>query len=243
MSDASSLPPPPSLASLGDLALFLDFDGTLVPIAEEPGVIAVPEQLAIRLERLSQRLDGRLAVVSGRSIADLSGHVGAVRIYRAGSHGAHVMNRDGSDLREARAIPEEAKALLEEYAAENDLFFENKPHGAGLHSRKVPARFDAMTAFGLEIARRFEMDHKIGKQVFELVHPGANKRSAVELLMEQAAFTDARPVFIGDDVTDEDGFAACEEMGGFGIAVGERPSDNARYHLDGVDAVYQWLDL
>ena len=82
-----------------------------------------------------------------------------------------------------------------------------------------------------------------GKGVAELVRPGATKAAAVSAFMEVAPFAGAVPVFIGDDVTDEDGFAGAGEHGGFGIAVGERPSRQARYGLDSVAAVHHWLEI
>ena len=77
----------------------------------------------------------------------------------------------------------------------------------------------------------------------ELVRPGANKGGAVRAFMAETAFAGAMPIFIGDDVTDEDGMAAAIECGGFGIAVGERECEIARYALANVATVHQWLDL
>ena len=235
--------PPPLLATLGRVALFLDFDGTLVPIADEPGAIAVPGNLAERLAARDASLDGRLAIVSGRSLSDIATHLGAPPIFRAGSHGSHIAAPDGRELQSAAAIPADVKQSLRQYAARHGLYFEDKPHGAGLHSRKMPDRFDAMAAFGQAVADEAGLACKVGKQVIEIVQPGTGKDGAVRLLMEQAEFRGATPVFLGDDITDEDGFFACEKAGGFGIAVGERPSEGARYRLDGVKEVYEWLQL
>ena len=239
----NALPAPPTLSSLANPALFLDFDGTLVNIAPEPGAISVPDGLGARIEAFASRQDGRVAVVTGRALNDLETHLGRVELHRAGSHGAHVVAPDGEELRAAGAVPAAAKDALRKYARDERLFYEDKTHGAGLHSRAAPEKFAAMADFAEGIAAAHGLDCKRGKQVVELVRPGADKGGAVRLLMEQSLFAGTTPVFLGDDVTDEDGFAACAEAGGFGIAVGERRSDAARYRLHGVDEVYEWLDL
>ena len=239
----NALPAPPPLSALTNPALFLDFDGTLVSIAAEPGAISVPDGLGARIEALAARHRGRVAVVTGRALGDLERHLGPVELHRAGSHGAHVLDPDGKELRAAGAVPAAAKDTLREYARDNGLFYEDKTHGAGLHSRAVPEKFAAMSEFAASVAAAHGLDCKRGKQVIELVRPGADKAGAVRLLMDRPLFAGTLPVFIGDDVTDEDGFAACMESGGFGIAVGERASEHARYRLDGVDEVYEWLEL
>ena len=97
--------------------------------------------------------------------------------------------------------------------------------------------------FARELADRFEWHVQTGKCVVELVEGRADKGSAVRALMQTAPFEGARPIFLGDDTTDEAGFAACEALGGFGVAVGERESEAARYALENVEAVYRWLNL
>ncbi|MBI1402095.1 MAG: trehalose-phosphatase [Porphyrobacter sp.] len=240
------LPAPPSLASLlaeGPLALFLDFDGTLVEIAEGPDAIRVPERLGAGLETLAERLGGALALVSGRGIDNLTAHLGAVPLHLAGSHGGHVLAPDGVPLREAEPLPAAAAAALDDYARDNGLLYERKAHGGALHFRARPDLEGEAHRFADGLATEHGLATKRGKAVIELVWPGADKGGAVELLLGHAPFAGARPVFLGDDVTDEDGFAACARRGGFGIAVGERPSAAARFSLDSVKDVHAWLEL
>lgn len=244
---AAALPPPPSLQSLvaeGPLALFLDFDGTLVDLADRPGDIAVPHDMAERLAALSQRLEGRLALVSGRSIENLEYHCGPLAIDSAGSHGAERRRADGNLLGPApEALPDELLAGIARFAQAHGIEYEPKPHGAALHSRGVPELEEHCALFMRDIAESHGLVVKHGKRVAELVRPGADKGHAVRVFAADAPFAGSRPVFVGDDVTDEDGFVACAELGGFGVAVGARPSAAARYGLADPAAVQHWLGL
>ncbi|MDZ4367061.1 MAG: trehalose-phosphatase [Afipia sp.] len=112
---------------------------------------------------------------------------------------------------------------------------------AALHFRSRPELADRAVAFAQNQAKLHELEVKQGKAVVELVRAGVGKDGAVRVFMADPVFAGAMPVFIGDDVTDEDGFAAATELGGFGIAVGERPSRNARYRLKDVKEVFEWL--
>lgn len=243
---APLLAPPPlaELLAAGPVALFVDFDGTLVAIAPRPDAIAVPEGLGRRLERLGQRLEGRLALVSGRALEDMEAHLGSLAVARAGSHGAERRWPDGSVL--GRAPPGlDAKTIaeVEDYALAHELLFETKAHGCALHYRARPEAGEIAEAFMRAIAAREGLAVKTGKCVVELLHKGADKGGAVRAFMAQAPFAGARPVFLGDDVTDEDGFAACEEQGGFGILVGDQRDTAAQFRLTDIDAVHNWLEL
>lgn len=240
------LPAPPPLAGLlADcrVALFLDFDGTLVEIAEGPDAIAVPHGLADGLQRLAARLDGALALVSGRSIANLTDFLGPLPLHLAGSHGGHVLGPNGTPLREAAPLPAPVVEALGAFAQDNQLLHERKPHGGALHYRARPDLEGDARRFADTLASEHGLATKSGKCVIELVWPGADKGGAVELLTARPPFAGAIPVFVGDDVTDEDGFAACARLGGFGIAVGERESAAARYSLATVKDVHAWLEL
>ena len=247
MAESDDLPPPPALASLsgrGPLALFLDFDGTLVEIAETPDAISVPDDLAQRVERLAERLDGRLALVSGRALDDLEGHLGKVALYRAGSHGADCLRADGSTIgHAAEALPDEVVRHLRAFAADNGLDYEEKSHGGALHFRRAPELREAAETMAGEVAEAHGLDIKRGKGVCELVHPGADKGAALAAFMDEAFFSGALPIFVGDDLTDEDGFEAASARGGFGIVVGTRTPTAARYRLSDVQEVHTWLTL
>lgn len=237
-------PPLAELLPLGDLALLLDFDGTLVPIASGPDAIAVKPELSAALEALSRRLSGRLALVSGRSLEDLAKYLGNPAIFKAGSHGAACCAPDGTILGEAPvAIPAAATQTLAEFAEDQGLHFEPKTHGAALHYRARPELAAQAVDFAADLAAAHDLQIKRGKFVVELVWPGGGKDGAVKILMGHPQFSGALPIFIGDDITDEDGFVAATDLGGFGISVGERLSNNARYHLETVQDVHEWLML
>ncbi|QZH74615.1 MAG: trehalose-phosphatase [Erythrobacter sp.] len=244
---ANNVPPPPDLAHLlndGPVSLFVDFDGTLVEIAPTPDGITVPPDLSQRLAALAERLQGRVALVSGRAIQDLENHLGPLAIASAGSHGSDCRSAEGVRVGSApRALSADALTEFAEFAQSQGFAREDKPHGAALHYRGDPSLEEPGLAFAKNFAERHGLQVKRGKYVIELVGRGVGKASAVQTLMQIEPFVGSMPVFIGDDVTDEDGMRAATEMGGFGIAVGERPSENARYALDSTAAVQQWLDL
>ncbi len=240
------LAPPPALSLLldrGRVALFLDFDGTLVEIADAPDGVTVAERLPERLERLGARLGGALALVTGRSIDNLSEFLGQPDLHLAGSHGGDVRAPGGAILREGRALPQPVAAALERFAADRGLLYERKAHGGALHYRTQPEREDETRQFAAELSEMHGLVAKTGKCVVELAWPGSDKGGAVDLLTARSPFAGALPIFIGDDTTDEDGFVACARLGGFGIAVGERVSATAAYGLGNVEEVHKWLEL
>lgn len=247
MAPPDTLPPPPRLDDLlaqGPVALFLDFDGTLIELAHEPGAIVVPEELVERLHRLRDRLGGRFALVTGRALDDLEVHVAGCAFARAGSHGASCVRADGTRLgEEPGPLPGAALTAMHEFARERELIYESKPHGGAMHFRAMPGAEEAARDLAHSLADEHGLDVKAGKGVVELVNRGASKAAAVGLFMGEPPFVGSLPVFVGDDVTDEDGFVAASEAGGFGIAVGERHSETARFWLRDVTALHRWLGL
>ncbi|MGI8942843.1 MAG: trehalose-phosphatase [Qipengyuania sp.] len=244
---ATALPSPPPLNLLLErdlVALFCDFDGTLVEIAPTPDDIVVPPGLVGKLHALADRIGGRMGIVSGRGIEDLEGHTGPLVLYRAGSHGASRLRPDGSRIGEVpEGLPESCIGELKVFSEANGLDYECKPHGGALHFRADFSLGELALAKAQALAQTHGLAVKRGKGVVELVRPGANKGAATHALLGESAFAGSLPVFIGDDLTDEDGFAAARDHGGFGIVVGDRPSTNARYRLETVEAVRRWLEL
>lgn len=236
--------PPPPLFRLGNEALFLDFDGTLVELADTPDAIALPLGLKPLLDRLAERLEGRLAIVSGRAIDDLQRHLGPSAAVLSGSHGAELLYADG------RRIPVSAppglagarEAVRRFAAGSAGLLVEDKPAGIALHYRLAPEQEGAVGDFVEALAGRSGLAIQRGKMVAELRPHGADKGAALRRLMAEPPFAGARPVFVGDDLTDEHAFEAAAALGGEGVLVGPPRATAARWRLDGVAAVTAWLE-
>lgn len=235
------LPAPP--ASLEGAALFLDFDGTLVELAPTPDSIIVPPALGPLLERLRDRLRGRLAIVSGRSLADLDRHLPCREIALGGSHGLELRLADGLSLPlGVRDDVDEIRAEVEQYASGREgLIVEAKPLGVALHFRLAPTQEKPVLDFMEDLARRRGLLLQRGKMVAELRPAGAHKGDVLKSLMREPGFAGARPLFVGDDLTDEHAFEAAAELGGYGILVGAPRRSAARYRLGSVQAVAEWL--
>jgi trehalose 6-phosphate phosphatase len=244
MDHPSSLPSPPPLGEIAEPAVFVDFDGTLVAIAATPDAILVPGDLAARLGALAARLEGRLALVSGRATGDLERHLGSLPFARAGSHGSERFTADGEELGAApEPIPADAVAALRAFAGHPGILYEAKPLGGALHYRAAPELAPAVNELAEGLAHEHGLSVKLGKCVTELVRPGADKGAAVRAFMADDDFAGALPVFVGDDLTDEDGFAAAADLGGFGVLVGDARPTSARYRLASVTEVHHWLAL
>ncbi|MVW55478.1 trehalose-phosphatase [Sphingomonas sp. MAH-6] len=241
-----SLPAPPDLAEGAEISLFLDFDGTLVDIAERHDAVVVEPTLGRLVTALADRLDGRVAVVSGRSAEDILSYLGiegTAPFAVAGSHGLELRWSDGRS--EAPARPEGLDEAVAAFEALVDghpgVIVEEKPFGAALHYRQAPNAGPACDTLAEEIATRTGFTLQHGKMVVELRVLGADKGDAVRRFMNESPMTGTRPVFIGDDLTDEAGFRAAEELGGWGVLVGGPRETAARYRLGGVSDVHRWL--
>jgi trehalose 6-phosphate phosphatase len=237
------LPPPPS-GLLEGAALFLDFDGTLVELAETPSAIRVPAGLGPRLAALRERLNGRLVIVSGRSLDDLERWLPLQQIACAGSHGLELRLADGT----RHPVPrpdglDQARERIERFAAGVEgLIVEPKPAGVALHYRRAPAQAARVARLMEELAETHGLALQRGKMVEELRSNGANKGDALRAFMAEPNFQGASPVFVGDDLTDEHGFAAAAALGGAGVLVGPPRATAASFRLESVDAAAAWLD-
>lgn len=238
----TDLSPPPPLAP--DAALFLDFDGTLVELAEAPDAIAVPHHLPRLLMRLAARLGGRIGIISGRSLADLERHIDCRGFAVSGSHGAELRLADGTLLpvETPESLPIARLAVRTLAARFPGLIVEEKPAGIAVHYRRVPEAERAVIDLMTELAEGDGFVLQRGKMVAELRPHGADKGAALRRLMREPKFAGARPLFVGDDLTDEDAFAAAAAMGGSGILVGPPRETAARWRLADVTAVAGWLE-
>lgn len=236
-----SLPEPP-LLDFSSTSLFLDFDGTLIELADTPSGVDVSGTLIDLLHALSEVLQNRLALISGRAISVLDGFgLGGMAI--AGSHGAEWRLPDGSGHRMDRPpVLDRVRDRLIAFAdSDEGLLFEDKPLGAALHYRMAPQRRDEAHALATELAHEYGLHLQHGHDMVELRKAGVNKGTAIAELMQMAPFLGYSPVFAGDDVTDEDGFRAVREAGGMGILVGAVRATAAGQRLGDVRAVNHWL--
>jgi trehalose 6-phosphate phosphatase len=236
--------PAPRPLRLGETALFLDLDGTLAPIAARPQDVRPDPRRTSLLERLADRLAGRLAVISGRTLADvdriLEGRVKAV----AAVHGLVLRGPDGVTHQTPPhpTLPEALAGFREFAGRDSGLLVEEKGASVALHFRLAAPHADAARACARGLAAHTGLTLQDGDMVAELRTPGPSKGDSVREFMAEPPFAGAVPVFVGDDATDEDGFAAAQALGGMGVGVGQRHPTLARFRLADVDAALAWLE-
>ncbi len=214
-------------------ALFLDFDGTLVELAEHPEAIIIPEGLVQTLSRMRTLLGGAVAVISGRPIAQIDRFLQPLVLGVAGVHGAERRRADGSlACIETPPMGRAQEAALALCRAHEALVVEVKRGSVALHYRQAP-QLEAVCVAAMQDAVEHSRDLTLlhGKMVVEAKASQASKGRAIEAFLAEPPFAGRKPVFIGDDVTDEAGFAAVQRLGGLGVKVGEGPTA-AAHRLD-----------
>lgn len=233
--------PPPSL--LGGASLFLDLDGTIVELAETPGSISVSQAARDVLALAIHKLDGRIAIVSGRAADDIAALLPGLPLQIGGSHGAELRWPDGRQIAPARnPTLDHALAEMRMFAARRPgLFVEDKPYGVALHYRLAPEHGNDAAAFALHLSLETGLPLQPGKMVQELKNGPCDKGNAVAMFMAEAPMKSGTPVFIGDDNNDEAGFTAAAQLGGAGILVGTERITGALWRLPSVSATLTWL--
>ncbi len=239
---------PPEPDGIKHSAVFLDLDGTLLEIAEHPDLVHVPPGLLTALESAHDRLTGALAMISGRPIADLDTLLAPLRLPAAGIHG--IEYRDTPDelhTIHSENIPQKIRhrvtTLVDTHPG---LLLEDKGNSLAVHFRQAPDKENLVRTELQAVSSQLDGDFVLqnGKMVMELRPAGANKGTAVSRFMTQPAFAGRQPVFIGDDITDEDAFQVVNQMQGLSIRVGPKSEDSvAQYELQDVAAVHEWLSL
>jgi len=209
--------------------LFLDVDGTLLDIAATPDRVHVDQSLQELLDATCRSLDGAVALISGRSLAQLDALFAPVRWTAAGQHG--LERRDATGLVHRARLDDSALAAarlaMATAAAEAPgAVLEDKGLAFALHYRQAPALEQQLRRRVGSIARQLGDAFHVqeGRRVLELKPAAATKSDAIRDFMTEAPFAGRRPMFVGDDLTDLDGFATVERLGGLSVAVGDHVS-------------------
>jgi trehalose 6-phosphate phosphatase len=238
-----SRPPSPDIAD-HHWAWFLDVDGTLLEIESHPDLVTADTRLLFLLDSLSKAYDGAVALISGRSLEQLDDIFGSFKIAAAASHGLERRMPDGTVELQARKIPARSVDRIMAFAERHrGLMVERKPFSIGIHYRNRPeledAVIDAMEKIHAELDNGFRLMR--GKMVVEILPEEADKGSAIRAFMSASPFKGRLPVFVGDDVTDEHGFAVINELGGMSIRVGNSAGSAAKWRLENVADLRTWL--
>ena len=225
--------------------MFLDLDGTLVDFAGHPERIMVDDALRTTLARLQHACGGALALVSGRSIAAIDRHLAPLMLPVAGQHGLERRTAAGDSVELAgrellEPIRQELEALLLNQAG---ILVEDKGLAFAIHYRQRPALASWLhrSLRAMIGARPDGLTLLRGKRVLEIKLSGADKGRAIAEFLAEVPFHGRRPVFVGDDVTDEAGFATVNAAGGVTVKVGAGRTA-ASNRLPNVEAVLAWLD-
>jgi len=242
-------PPTPAAANT---ALLLDFDGTLVDFAATPDAVRVDAALLVLLQQLHARLDGAVAIVSGRSIRSLDALLSPLNLPLAGLHGLERRAADGRcrSAQTCGAWLDVACTVLRELVARHPgLLLEEKSHALALHWRRAPQHAVAARQAALRLHRALQPQPLLieGHAVIELREPGPGKDAALDAFLAEAPFRGRLPVYIGDDVTDLPALRRALARGGLAIHVGaaaahyREPLPQAAHHLADPRAVRDWL--
>jgi trehalose 6-phosphate phosphatase len=230
-----------------DLAILLDVDGTLLDLAPTPREVWVPHSLRETLARLWDRTDGALAFVSGRPVSDLDLIFTPLQLPAVGGHGAEIRVLAGTPAGEPRIPPLESrvKRMFAEIAeAGPGIIIEDKGYSLALHYRLAPDKEDIVLRAVAAICAGLPgtpIELLPGKSMVEIKQVGFNKASGVRELMSYPPFAGRRPIFIGDDITDESVFAMLPEIDGLPIVVG-RSVPGVDLCFDSPTEVRAWLE-
>lgn len=228
-----------------DWAYFFDIDGTLVELAESPERVRVDRAMREQLEALHAWAGGAVALISGRAIQDIDALMNGVRFPAAGQHGTERRDAAGRTTHHPASLErlEWARTRLAGAVARHPgLLLEAKGHSLALHYRRAPRLAGYAHRLMRSLLPRLggEFCLQPGKRIVELKPAGRDKGGAVLEFLKEPPFQGRAPVFVGDDLTDEFGFATVNRLHGASIKVGAGPTA-ARYRLRDVAAVRAWL--
>lgn len=224
-----------------DIALFLDFDGTLVGFQDDPDLVQLRKEDIALLMKLNKRLEGALAIISGRDLRDLSKRI-PIDLWRLGNHGLYFAGPHETPPDSFANFPDSMGQKVKDALQNMDgVWIETKGPILAIHHRlNAIAGPDIEMAIMPIIASLDDYKLQVGNNVIEIKPRDANKGAALIRQMDLAPFRGRRPIMIGDDTTDEDGFLAAQALGGIGVKMG-RGETGARYRIDNIDQLYEIL--
>jgi trehalose 6-phosphate phosphatase len=230
----------------GHRAYFFDIDGTLVDIARTPDGVQLDRELRHLIERLHHSAGGAVALISGRTIANIDRLFPGEHLPAAGQHGVERRDATGHVSRHAfpsSQLPWARRRLAEAVAAHPGLLLEDKGLSLALHYRLAPqlAGYSHRLVRSVQARLGSAFCVQAGKRIIEVKPAGKDKGVAVMEFMQEDPFAGRMPVFVGDDATDEYGFAMVNRLRGQSIKVGPGQTV-ARWRLPDVGAVHQWLE-
>lgn len=235
----------PQTLLTGEWALFLDIDGTLLEHAEHPDAVSVSDELRSLLQGLDHKLNGALAFITGRSVAAVDHLFQPLKLRAAGLYGLEHRLLPDDDV-EVAGEPADIAALAEEIEAElgrGQVYIERKGRVLAIHTRAAPHLLPRATQLVEQALASLPKGYRVvaGNAGVELLPLEAAKGAAIRRFMDIAPFTGRRPVFLGDDTSDENGFEAVNDAGGISIRVKPPAHTTARYGLAGVAETLAWL--
>jgi trehalose 6-phosphate phosphatase len=242
------IPPPwPALEAGPGWAFFLDVDGTLLEYADHPGGVQVSPELAETLARLVDASAGAVALISGRAVSDVDRLFAPLVFPAAGQHGAERRRADGIYHRHpvlADGLRRVAGELAGFTARHPGVLLEDKGMSVALHFRLRPELRESVESEVSRVAGALgaAWTCQPGRQVYEIRPGGRDKGTAIADFMAEPPFAGRVAVFVGDDLTDEQGFTVVNRHGGLSVKVGAGETA-AGWRLLDAEAVRQWLDV
>ncbi|WP_247596776.1 trehalose-phosphatase [Hydrogenophaga sp. PAMC20947] len=223
-------------------ALFLDFDGTLADIAPRPDAVRVDPSVVQNLQRLHAQLNGAVAIITGRSLNEIRTFLYPLTLAGAYEHGAIRQGATGDPFQEPTPPLETIRAAAQNLVQRHPrLLVEQKSSGVAVHYRQAPELHGEVIQVLTQLtAHDNELQLLQGKAVLEIKSAHVGKGPAIKAFMQEAPFLGRTPVFIGDDVTDESGFEAVQNLGGTAIKIGEGATA-ARHRMPTPSALRLWL--
>jgi trehalose 6-phosphate phosphatase len=242
---------PPIVGAAGDsvaglpFALFLDVDGTLLDLAARPDDVVTPPNLISTLKRAENTLGGALALISGRSIDDVDRIFAPLRLRMSGVHGAEIrFDPDAPTIATTMGdLPKSLLAALERAIRPfPGVFVEDKRFSFTVHYRLAPSAEQPLRSIVQQLIESTSIGVEImdAHYAIEIKNPSFDKGGAIAAFLSTPTFYERTPIFIGDDTTDESGFALVTSRGGLAYSVGS-PRAGAIVGFPGPPAVREWL--